>query len=217
MQEEHPQEFAIVTGIDPALAAKVQADPTDQESLATLLGQVARAEGGSAAKANGVESVVRSGQLAAVTVIQPATLAALQANPLDPAAGAAAVGQIMKGLGVDQATAVQLLTSLGSADVQANLQAAGKYATDLQGAAGAFSADDLDYLSTHGPDVAKAAEENPHEWQTWWWVCIAGQIVFVPFVFVMAGRWSPRRAKQDELEHEQRVQEELAALEAQRA
>ena len=145
-------------------------------------------------EASGVESVVSGGQLATVAVIQPATLAALQANPLDPAAGAAAVGQIMQGLGVDQATAVQLLTSLASPDVQANLQAAGTYATDLQGAAGAFSEDDLNYLSTHGPDVAQAAEDNPHQWQTWWWVCIAGQIVFLPFVFVMAGRWSPRRA-----------------------
>jgi MFS family permease len=212
MQEEHPQEFAIVTGIDPALAATVQSDPTDQDSLATLLGQVARAEGAGDDEASGVESVAGGGQLATVQAIEPATLAALQSNPLDPAAGAAAVGQIMKGLGVEQATAVQLLTSLASPDVQANLQAAGKYATDLQGAAGAFSEDDLNYLSTHGPDVAQAAEDNPHQWQTWWWVCIAGQIVFLPFVFVMAGRWSPRRAKQDEVEHERRVQEELAAL-----
>ena len=217
MQEEHPQEFAIVTGIDPALAAKVQADPTDQDSLATLLGQVARAEGATEDAATGVESVVSGGQLATVSVIAPATLAALQSNPLDQAAQAGAVGQIMQGLGVDQATAVQLLTSLAAADVQANLQSAGKYAGDLQGAAGAFSEADLDYLSTHGPDVAQAAEDNPHQWQTWWWVCIAGQVVFLPFVFVLTGRWSPRRAKQDELEHEQRVQKEMAALEAARS
>ena len=60
--------------------------------------------------------------------------------------------------------------------------------------------------------MAQAAEDNPHQWQTWWWVCVAGQLVFLPFVFVLTGRWSPRRAKQDEVEHEQRVQEELAAL-----
>lgn len=216
MQEEHPQEFAIVTGIDPDLATRVQSDPTDQDALATLLGQVAKAEGASADEVEGVQSVVSGGQLATVQAIAPATLAALQANPLDPAAGAAAVGQIMQGLGVDQGTAVQLLTSLASPDVQANLQAAGGYATDLQGAAGAFSTEDLDYLAEHGPDVARAVEDNPRQWQTWWWVCVAGQVLFLPFVFVLTGRWSPRRAKQDELEHEQRVQAELAALEAQR-
>jgi MFS family permease len=211
MQEEHPEEFAIVTGIDPDLAEKVQSDPTDQDSLATLLGQVATAEG-KGGDAAGVESVVKGGQLATVSVIEPATLASLQSNPLDQAAQGAAVGQIMQGLHVDQATAVQLLTSLASADAQANLQKAGTYAGDLQGAASAFSEDDLNYLSEHGPDVAKAAEDNPHQWQTWWWVCVAGQLVFLPFVFVLTGRWSPRRAKQDEVEHEQRVAEELAAL-----
>jgi MFS transporter, ACS family, D-galactonate transporter len=212
MQEEHPQEFGIITQIDPALAAKVQSDPTDMDSLSTLLGQVARAEGASDADATGVESVVKGGQLATVTVIQPATLAALQKNPLDRAAGAAAVGQIMQGLHVDQATAVQLLTSLASPDVQANLQKAGTYAGDLQTAGSTFSKSDLDYLAKHGKDVAKAAGDNPHQWQTWWWVCVAGQFLFLPFVFILTGRWSPRRAKQDEVEHEQRVQQELAAL-----
>jgi hypothetical protein len=155
---------------------------------------------------------VKGGQLATVTVIQPATLAALQKNPLDRAAGAAAVGQIMQGLHVDQATAVQMLTSLASPDVQANLQKAATYAGDLQTAGSTFSKSDLDYLAKHGKDVAKAAEDNPHQWQTWWWVCVAGQLLFLPFVFILTGRWSPRRAKQDEVEHEQRVQQELAAL-----
>ena len=73
-------------------------------------------------------------------------------------------------------------------------------------------ADDLAYLREHGPDVARALRAAPHEWQRWWWVAFAGQIVFLPFVFVLTGRWSPRRAKQDEAEHERLVQEELAAL-----
>jgi MFS transporter, ACS family, D-galactonate transporter len=44
-------------------------------------------------------------------------------------------------------------------------------------------------------------------------VCVAGQLLlFLPFVFVMTGRWSPRRARQDEQKHEEMVQRELAAL-----
>jgi hypothetical protein len=46
---------------------------------------------------------------------------------------------------------------------------------------------------------------------------VAGQLVFLPFVFVLTGRWSPRRAKQDEVEHEQRVAAELAALQGSRS
>jgi MFS family permease len=212
MQEGNPQAFAIITSIDPALAARVQSDPTDQQALSTLLGQVATAEGATADQVRGVQSVVTGGQLAAVQVVQPATLAALQANPLDQAAGAAAVQQLSAGLGVDPAAAQQLLVSLGSPDVQANLQLAGKYAADLRAAGTAFTPEQLTYLAGNGPEVARAAEDNPHQWQTWWWVCIAGQIVFLPFVFIMTGRWSPKRAREDERAHEEMVQRELAAL-----
>jgi len=36
--------------------------------------------------------------------------------------------------------------------------------------------------------------------------------VFIPLIFLMAGRWSPRRAREDAEEHERLVQQELAAL-----
>ena len=61
-------------------------------------------------------------------------------------------------------------------------------------------------------EVQEAQADNPGQWQTWWWVCIAGQALFLPFVFVMTGRWSPRKAREDELAHEEKVQRELAAL-----
>lgn len=116
-----------------------------------------------------------------------------------------------------RAQAVGLLTSLASPDVQADLAGILQYGTLLEKANAAIPADDLAYLAEHGEEVAEAAEENPHQWQRWWWVCIAGQALFLPFVFVMAGRWSPRTAKEDELEHERRVQQELAALGRNRA
>ena len=37
-------------------------------------------------------------------------------------------------------------------------------------------------------------------------------LVITLFVFVLTGRWSPRRARQDEMDHEQAVARELAAL-----
>jgi ACS family D-galactonate transporter-like MFS transporter len=41
--------------------------------------------------------------------------------------------------------------------------------------------------------------------------------VFLPFVFLLVGRWSPKRARQDEEEHEALVRDELAKLSGQTA
>jgi ACS family D-galactonate transporter-like MFS transporter len=212
--DAHPQEVAVLSAIDPDTSAALQADPNDLDALSTALGAVARQQGASDAEADAVSAAVkeRAPQLGAAQAIAPATLGALQLNPLDQAAQASAVGDIMSGLGVDQATAVQLLTSLADPAVQQDLAQIISYGTTLTSASEAIPADDLAYLSEHGEEVAQAQEDNGEQWQRWWWVCIAGQVLFLPFVFVMAGRWSPAKAKQDELEHEQRVQQELAAL-----
>ncbi len=37
--------------------------------------------------------------------------------------------------------------------------------------------------------------KNPVQWATWWWVCIAGVIVFLPTAFLTSGYWSPARAR----------------------
>jgi MFS family permease len=61
-------------------------------------------------------------------------------------------------------------------------------------------------LANVGPTAA------PRQWQHWLWVCFAGVIFFVPLVFVMKGRWSPRRARKDEREHRRFVDAELAKI-----
>ena len=58
-----------------------------------------------------------------VQAVPPATLATLQSNPTDAAAGATAVGAIMQKLGVTQLQAIGLLTSLSQPAVQADLVA----------------------------------------------------------------------------------------------
>ena len=40
-----------------------------------------------------------------------------------------------------------------------------------------------------------AAANAPGQWKAWWWVCVGGMVLFLPFIFVMTGRWSPRKAK----------------------
>ena len=73
---------------------------------------------------------------------------------------------------------------------------------------------DLAYLKAHGSDVVSAAAAAPGQWKNWWWVCVGGQVVFIPLILLMAGRWSPRRAREDTAEHERLVQDEMTKLEA---
>ncbi len=213
----HPQEVAVLSALDPQTSAALAANPGDPAALSKALGEVAVQQGAPADEAARVSQAVTSRQqeLATVGVIQPQTLAGLQTG--DTAAQAAAVGQIATGLQVDVPTAVSRLQALADPAVQADLALVNQYGTVLRSANAAIPAEDLAYLGEHGADVAKAAEDVPHQWQTWWWVCVIGQVLFLPFVFVMAGRWSPRRAREDEAAHEARVQEELAALEATRS
>ncbi|HMD46200.1 MAG TPA: MFS transporter [Acidimicrobiales bacterium] len=55
---------------------------------------------------------------------------------------------------------------------------------------------------------------SPKQWQRWFWVDFAGMVVFVPLIWLTRGRWSPKKARQDEAEHARLVDEELAALQA---
>jgi MFS family permease len=70
----------------------------------------------------------------------------------------------------------------------------------------------LKVLNEYGPKVQKAVKDGPGEWRTWWWICVGGQVLFLPFVFVMAGRWSPKKAREDARAHQDAVDRELAAL-----
>ncbi|MFJ8363594.1 MFS transporter [Streptomyces sp. NPDC093984] len=70
----------------------------------------------------------------------------------------------------------------------------------------------LALLQRYGSQVKNAAAQGPEQWRTWWLICVAGQVFFLPFIFVMAGRWSPRKAREEAVEHQRAVERELAAL-----
>jgi hypothetical protein len=61
-------------------------------------------------------------------------------------------------------------------------------------------------------DVSAAAEKSPKQWRNYFWIAVAGEIVFIPLIFLLAGYWSPRRARRAEQEHEAMVERELARL-----
>lgn len=75
------------------------------------------------------------------------------------------------------------------------------------------AAPQLKILREHGAEVQEASADNPGQWQTWWWVCLGGQVLFLPFVFVMTGRWRPRDAKDDLRAHEEAVARQVAEME----
>jgi formate-dependent nitrite reductase membrane component NrfD len=66
-------------------------------------------------------------------------------------------------------------------------------------------------------EIKAAAAAAPGEWQTWYWICVAGIVVFIATVFLMPGRWSPSAARADEAAHDAEVARELARLRSQAA
>ena len=128
-------------------------------------------------------------QLKTVSAIDPATLAALTANPNNAAAAVKAIGEIATKFSEPQSQALQQLVAVGKVPKPA-----------------------FAFLQAHGAAVEQAAKTAPHQWVRWWWVTVAGEVIFLPFVLVMAGRWRPRAAKRDAEEHQQEVDREMASL-----
>ncbi len=74
---------------------------------------------------------------------------------------------------------------------------------------------DLQFLSRYQSQLTQLTTTRtvaPREWQHWLWVCFACTAFFIPFVFLMKGRWSPRKARQDQREHDEFVTKEIARL-----
>jgi hypothetical protein len=70
----------------------------------------------------------------------------------------------------------------------------------------------LKTLAAVGPGVQKAAADSPRQWRTFFFVGVAGQVVFIPLIMLMAGYWDPRRAKRAEQEHDAWLTAEMNKL-----
>jgi hypothetical protein len=176
---------------NPTLFAKLQADPTNK----ALQAQAVAALGGGAKGA--------------------AALATIGANQA-AIAGVIAVGpelQTVQPYFTDLATIAPYSSQLQTiAPYSKELTAMAPYGTQLKSLANPQTQAALTFLQQHGAQVQDGLKAAPGQWKIWWWVCVGGEILFLPFIFIMTGRWSPRKAKQDAAEHEAKVQAELAAL-----
>jgi MFS family permease len=130
-----------------------------------------------------------STQIATLKVVQPHTLALLQADPSDRQAQVAAITQIHGALGVPVAVA----------------------AADLIAASHIPKADRV-FLSTHGREVLSARAAAPKEWQRWWLICVVGEVLFIPTIFLLVGRWRRSSAIRDQEDHDRLVNDEFEEL-----
>jgi len=71
------------------------------------------------------------------------------------------------------------------------------------------------YLSAHQDQLNQLVDgvaKSPQQWKNWFWVCVGGMVLFIPTIWLNRGRWSPKRAREDEEEHEEDVSRELKEL-----
>ncbi|MHB1717154.1 MAG: MFS transporter [Acidimicrobiales bacterium] len=128
-------------------------------------------------------------EVATIAAVPPATLAVLRTDPTDGPAITVALHAIATREHVSVAEAITRLKALKAMPLA-----------------------DRAYLQAHGVAVRSAKQNAPVQWKRWWWVCLAGEVVFLPAVLLMVGRWRPSKARADAEAHRRLVDRELARL-----
>jgi ACS family D-galactonate transporter-like MFS transporter len=214
--DKYPRQAKVLQTVDPATLAALKASSANTAAQAKALSELSGAAPAYVARAVLLSAKYRT-ELATLAAIDPATLATLQSDAANKAAGARAVAEIASKFVIPPAAALarlQAVRKVPRADL-AFVRVNGTNVPQAEMALRAIStipAADLAFVSANAIKVAKAQKENPSQWQTWWWICFIGQIVFIPCVFLLTGHWGPGQAREQEQEHERVVQRELARL-----
>jgi MFS family permease len=96
----------------------------------------------------------------------------------------------------------------------AGLTQLAKYKTQLATLVQPYQ-DQLTFIQAHQAalqTLEKGSAQAPHQWQHWFWVDVAGMLVFIPVIWLTGGRWRPSSARRDAEAHQAAVAEELARL-----
>ena len=214
----YPAQVKVLQTVDPATLAALNKNPNDLAAQAKAVSELSGVPVAAVAKTATLSTTYKQ-ELATAATLSPATTAALAATPTNPAVLKAAIAQIVIKLHVPPSVAVARLQALGTVPKTdlAFLSVTGpkvqKGAAQLKSISTVPPAD-LAYLQANAADVAKAQKDNPGQWQTYWWICFIGQLVFIPLAWLLTGHWSPRKAREDEEQHERWVQQELERLHA---
>ncbi len=232
---KYKAELATAAKLTPATQDALSAHPNDQATQAAAVSEISGKPKAIAARV--ISLAAQYGpEIDTANAIDSATQVAVLGDPNDQQASAKAVTEIATGLKVTPEQAQERLQALKKVPVAdllflsanadpiekagdqltalaavpaADLAYLSKYGTPLQDPKTQAA---LRYLEAHGPKVQAAAKAAPGEWQNYFWIGVAGQIIFIPFLWVMAGYWRPRRARQAEMQHEAVVDAELAKL-----
>jgi MFS family permease len=74
---------------------------------------------------------------------------------------------------------------------------------------------ELNFLAAHQAALTQlqnGVKKSPQQWKNWFWVCTVAMVVFIPTIWLNRGRWSPKRAREDESKHQEDVAAELRQL-----
>jgi hypothetical protein len=129
---------------------------------------------------------------------------------------------LLKAIQANQAVVNALSANKSAANIAAAEKALGtatfaqlvKYQTQLTKLIQPYQAQ-ITYLGEHTAaftSLANGAAKSPKQWQHWFWVDVAGMVVFIPTIWLIGGAWSPGKAKRDAEEHDRAVEEELARI-----
>jgi hypothetical protein len=214
---KYATELATLQQLTPETQQALSADPTNQAAQVNAVSELSGVPQAVVARAITL-STHYAQEIETAAAIDESTLSLLASNPQDAPTAARAVAQIEQALQLSPDIAVQRLQSLAAvpADEMQFLATTGREvqrAADQLTAAGRVPTTDLEYLQENTADVLAAQKDSPRQWQRWWWLCLIGQIAFLPFVWMLTGKWSPAAARRAAAEHEATVQRELAALE----
>jgi len=216
----YPTQARVLQTVDRATLATLSRKPNDPVAQARALAELSGLPIASVSKTATLGATYRQ-ELITSAALSPATKAALAKAPTSPQLLQLAVSELTRKLHIPPPAAVARLRSLAKVP-PASLAFLTVNAPKAQQAAARLSSlstiprADLAYLQAHGAKVAKAKNDAPGQWQTWWWICFVGGVAFIPLACLLKGRWDPRRARQDAREHEQMVERELAQLQAER-
>ncbi|MET3803241.1 MFS family permease [Nakamurella sp. UYEF19] len=231
---QYKPQLATAALLTPATTAALRSNPTDPTTQAQALAEISGTPVADIGRTMSLSTKYKDELITAATLDTATTTLFL--NPTDTAAQAKAVGEIAAGRKIDPAAAIAKLLALSqvpTADLlflNSNAKPVQTAAAQLGALATVPTADltflatygaglrdpkvlaQLTYLQSQGPLVQQAATDAPGQWQRWWWICFAGQLLFLPCIWLLKGRWSPAKARIDAEAHEEAVGRELLAL-----
>lgn len=237
---QHGPALAAAQKVDPATLAALGANPNDLQAGVKALSEITGVPATDVATIAQL-NVAHGPALQAAQAVDPTTQATLVLDKTNAAALQKAVQEITSKLGISAADAEARLRELVTIPVPQLLllQQSGAKVVAAQNAlkeVRAIPPATLALLQTDGPkvqqaqaqlvalgqipaadakilqDAQKAAKDSPKQWQTYFWIAVGGEIVFIPLIFMLVGYWSPKKAREAEEEHEEMVQRELAKL-----